>query len=174
MIAATLVWGATLFFSLLGLTPAFGQEGTGYQTPNSTIGASVGTPWLVGGRGEAWYADELTAEVGAGALGTVGEGLGVDVALRWRPDALCFGCTSRALATIGVGLGGTIEPVLTFDGPWTFAAGPDLAVTGVYWLSPTYGLALSLRGGGGWRWTGTALADGGVGPWGFATLGLAF
>lgn len=146
----------------------------GYQRPNSLVGPSVGSPWLVGGRGEAWYADELTAEIGAGALGAIGDGLGVDMALRWRPDGLCFGCESRTLLTIGVGVGGIIEPVLTFDGPWSFAAGPDLALTGVYWLSPTYGLALSLRGGAGYGWTGTAFDDYTIVPWGFATIGLAF
>lgn len=150
------------------------RSGTGYQPPNSTLGASVGTPWLVGGRGEAWFADELSAEIGAGTFGAVEDGFGLDLAVRWRPDGLCLGCDRRALVTIGLGLGGTIEPAPGFDGPWQFAAGPDLAVTFVYWFGPTYGLAISARGGGGPGWTGDRFDELTPTPWAFGTLGLAF
>jgi hypothetical protein len=149
-------------------------QSQGYQSPNSTIGASVGTPWLVGGRGEAWFADELSAEIGAGTLGAVGDGFGLDAAVRWRPDGLCFGCTSRALLTLGIGIGGTIEPAPEFDGPWQFAVGPDVAATFVYWFGPTYGLAISARGGVGPGWTGDVFDELTPEPWAFGTLGLAF
>ena len=77
---------------------------------------------LIGGRGEAWFADELSAELGAGTLGEVGDGFGVDTAVRWRPDILCIGCEYRVAVSFGVGIGGTITPDPQFDGPWAFAS----------------------------------------------------
>ena len=145
-----------------------------WEPPNSTLGVSGGTPWLVGARGEAWFADELSAEVGAGTLGEVGEGFGVDTAVRWRPDLLCFGCEYRVALSLGVGIGGLVEPDLQLDGPWAFAVGPDLAATFVYWFSPTYGLAVSARGGIGAGWSGDAFDEIAPRPWAFGTIGLAF
>lgn len=162
---------ALLFAATLSTGSARAQ---GYQTPNSTIGPSVGLPWLIGGRGEAWFADELSVELGAGTLGQVGDGFGMDAALRWRPDALCFGCEARTLLTLGVGVGSTIEPAPGFDGPWQFAVGPDLVATFIYWFGPTYGLAISARGGAGAGWEGTAIDEPSFAPWAFGTVGLAF
>lgn len=148
-------------------------ETPGHQQPNSTLGVSIGSPSLIGGHGEAWLADELSIEIGAGALGSV-EPFSFDATVRWRPDILCLACGHRALVTIGIGVGSVIVPSVGFEGPWSFAVGPDLAATGVYWMSPAVGLALSLHGGVGPRWEGTAFDALEVGPWGFATVGLAF
>ena len=145
-----------------------------YEPPNSTLGVSVGTPWLVGGRGEAWFADELSAELGGGTLGDVGTGFGLDTAVRWRPDVLCLGCEYRVSVTFGVGIAGLVEPAPGFDGPWAFAVGPDLIGTFVYWFSPTYGLALSARGGAGPGWVGDDFDAITLRPWAFGTVGLAF
>jgi hypothetical protein len=152
---------------------ALGAEIQDHQSPNSTIGASVGSPYLLGGHGEAWLADEASVEVGAGALGGV-EPFGFDATLRWRPDILCLACGRRALVTLGVGVGTVVVPSVGFEGPWSFAAGPDLAATAVYWMSPAVGLALSVHGGIGPGWEGTAFDEITVAPWGFATAGLAF
>ncbi|MEQ1507821.1 MAG: hypothetical protein ABMB14_36670 [Myxococcota bacterium] len=154
---------------------AFAQ---GYQPPNSTIGPAVGYPWLIGGRGEAWFGDEITGELGAGTGsltdGADGDGLGVDLTFRWRPDALCFGCESRVQASFGVGLTGLVTPDLALDGPWGVTVGPDLAMTALYWFSPTYGIALTIHGGAGAGWLGDDFDAVEVRPWGFATVGLAF
>ncbi|MEZ4238691.1 MAG: hypothetical protein R3F59_21575 [Myxococcota bacterium] len=160
---------------LFAALPAWARDtGVGYQPPNSTLGVSGGTPWLVGARGEAWFADELSGEIGGGTLGEVDDNFGVDFAVRWRPDALCFGCESRALLTFGVAVAALIEPAPGFEGPWDFAVGPDLAATFVYWFGPTYGLAISARGGVGAGWTGDVFDEVTPRPWGFGTLGLAF
>lgn len=144
-----------------------------YQPPNSTLGASLGYPSLVGGRGEAWLADELSAEIGAGTLGAA-DPFGFDLTFRWRPDILCLACDKRALVTFGIGVGSTIIPPVGFEGPWAFAVGPDLAATAVYWLSPSLGLSLSAHGGVGPGWVGDALDEITVTPWGFGSFGLGF
>ncbi|MEQ1570673.1 MAG: hypothetical protein ABMA64_33905 [Myxococcota bacterium] len=141
-----------------------------YQPPNSTLSASAGTPWLVGGRGEAWYADELSIEVGAG-IDDPGP-VGIDAALRWRPDAICVACDRRAMLTFGVGVGAVLHPDFAFEDPLPWAVGPDAIATFVYWFSPAYGLAISGRGGAGPRFAGTSLD--GVEPWGFGAIGIAF
>ena len=145
-----------------------------YEPPNSTLGVSVGTPWLIGGRGEAWFADELSAELGAGTLGEVGNGFGLDTAVRWRPDILCFGCEFRLQLTFGIGIGALVVPDLELDGPWAFAVGPDLAGTFVYWFGPTYGLAISARAGMGAGWVGDDFSELTPKPWAWGTIGLAF
>lgn len=144
-----------------------------YQPPNSTLSASIGYPALLSGRGEAWLADELSVEIGAGALGEV-DPFGFDTSIRWRPDLLCFACGQRALVTLGFGAGGVINPPVGFDGPWAFAAGPDVAVTAIYWFSPVVGLSLSAHGGVGPGFVGDDFGDVSVEPWGFGGLGLAF
>src|SRR5205085_678083 len=126
-----------------------------YQSPNATVGVSVGTPWLVSVRGESWFADEASFEIGVGSFGAADSLIGLDYAIRWRPDFACFGCETRVLGTFGLGLGGTITSDIDLDGgsafddPWGWAVGPDLAGTFTYWLSPTIGLTLTGRGGGG-------------------------
>src|SRR5687767_13848408 len=92
----------------------------GYRSPNSTVGVSVGTPWLVSLRGEAWVGDEASFEVGVGTLGAVDQQIGLDWAIRWRPDFACFGCDGRVLATLGVGVGGLVTSDLALDGGSAF------------------------------------------------------
>ena len=163
---------------MLALVAALSAHAQNYQSPNSTVGVSAGTPWLLSLRGEAWFANEASFEIGVGSLGAVDQRLGFDYALRWRPDFACLGCETRALATFGLGVGGTIASTLAFDGavddPWGWAVGPDLAVTGTYWLSPTIGLMLSGRGGVGAAWLGSEFDAIEPGFWAFGTGGLAF
>lgn len=148
-----------------------------HQPPNSVLGVTVGATadgaFGLGGRGEAWIADEVSVELGM-TTDPDFAGFGADLALRWRPDALCFACDRRVLATFGVGIAGSTVPDVKLASPWPWAVGPDVVGTVVYWLSPTYGLALSLRGGGGPRFVGDALDAAEPAGWGFATLGLAF
>lgn len=165
---------------MLALVASLSAYAQNYQSPNSTVGVSVGTPWLVSVRGEAWFADEASFELGVGALGRAESQVGLDWALRWRPDFACLGCESRALVTFGLGVGGTVQSDLSFDGgaafddPWGFAVGPDLAATFAWWLSPTMGLTLGARGGVGAAWAGSDLDVIEPGSWAFLTGGLAF
>jgi hypothetical protein len=144
-----------------------------FDSPNSTVGASGGYPWLVGGRAEAWFADELSFELGAGALGEA-DPLGVDLTFRWRPDVLCFACGGRALVTLGIGVTGLVRPDFELEDPWAWAVGPDVAATFVYWFNPAYGLMVGAHGGAGPGFVGDAFDDPSVEPWVFGTFGLAF
>src|SRR5688500_4087670 len=142
---------------LLLVSTAFGQ---GYQPPNSTVGAGIGLPWLVSVRGEAWFADEGSFQLGVGTLGQIEQRLGLDWALRWRPDFACVGCDGRVLGTFGAGVGGTVASDIdlaggsAFDDAWGFAAGPDLAGTFTYWMTNTAGLMATGNGGVGAAWAG--------------------
>ena len=152
--------------------------------PNSLLGVSVGSPAFVSVRGETWFSAGGTVELGGGVpLATVQAWLNgnsaeesamFDLALRWRPRSLCFGCGDRALLTLGFGIGGTVEPTPDFVGAWTYAAGPDVAVSGVVWASPTLGFHLTGRVGGGPSWVGTDLEELEPALWAFGTLGIAF
>lgn len=152
----------------------------GYQAPNSTLGVGVGVPWLASVRGEAWVGDEASFEVGVGTLGLVEENLGLDTAVRWRPDFACFGCDGRVLATLGAGVGAIVTTDIdlsggkAFDDPWAFAVGPDVAATGTYWFTPTIGFAVTGRGGIGASWVGDGFTDLGAAYWAHLTAGLAF
>ena len=165
---------------MLLLLAAAAQAQQGYQSPNSTLGVGVGTPWLVSVRGEAWVGDEASFEVGVGALGAVDPDLGLDWAVRWRPDFGCFGCSGRVLVTLGAGVGGLVTSDLSLDGgsafdePWGFAVGPDLAATFTYWFTPTMGFMLSGRAGIGGAWVGDDLSVIEPTPWAFLTAGLSF
>jgi hypothetical protein len=157
---------------ILAASAAFGQS---YQSPNSMVGVSVGTPSLVSLRGEAWVAREASFELGVGAPQDFDfEQLDLDVAIRWRPSIACINCGGRVLGTFGLGVGSVMGPEAGFDGPWAFAVGPDLVGSGVYWLSSQIGVQLSLRGGYGAAWTGTDFDQVGGAGWFFGTLGLAF
>jgi hypothetical protein len=160
----------------LAALPAFADTPAApeFQPPNSIIGVSVGYPWLIGGRGEAWFADEGSVELGAGTAGDVGDTLGTDWAVRWRPDFACLNCGEQILVTFGLGLGGLVVPDLQLDGPWEFAVGPDLVATGVLWFSTTVGFQLSGRVGIGPGWVGDEFDAIEAKPWAFLTAGLAF
>jgi hypothetical protein len=149
-------------------------QGSGFQSPNSILAVSVGSPTLLSIRGSAWLGDEIEGELGVGADQFDDLVLGFDYALRWRPDFACFGCGERVLVTIGLGIGGTVVPPPGFDGPWAFSAGPDLAANLVGWVSPTVGLQLGVRGGIGPAWVGTEFGEFEVEPWGFVSAGVAF
>lgn len=157
---------------LIFASTAFAQQG--YPSPNSTLGVSVGTPWLLGGRAEAWFADEASFEAGAGTLGAIGDGLGVDWAIRWRPDFVCIACDQRVQGSFGVGVGGLVTPDFTFDGPWAFAVGPDLVGTFVFWIDTKIGLQASGRAGVGAGWVGDDFSEVAAEPWLFLTVGMAF
>jgi len=163
--------------TLLAAGAAYAQ---GYQSPNSTVGVGVGTPWLASVRGAAWVGDEVSFDLGVGTLGLVDQNLGFDTAAHWRPDFACFGCEGRVLATVGLGVGGIVTSDIdlsggpAFDDPWAFAVGPDLVATGTYWLTPTIGLMASGRVGIGAAWVGDDFSEIGAGTWAFLTAGLAF
>ncbi|MBX2799560.1 MAG: hypothetical protein KTR31_17925 [Myxococcales bacterium] len=155
-----------------------------FQSPNSTIAVSGGSPSALSLRGEAWLGASTSGEIGVGLpadqlTNLFGDESGAvapifDWALRWRPKPLCFGCGQRALISLGVGLGGTVTPDLELVGPWTYSAGLDLAGTGVYWFSPTFGLQATLRAGGGPQWVGPNLDEPEPAVWLFGGVGLAF
>jgi hypothetical protein len=128
----------------------------------------------VGGRGEAWLAEGVSGELGAGTLGEVGDAVGFDWALRWRPDFACLNCGEQVLATFGLGVGGLVVPDFQLEDPWELAVGPDLAATGVVWLSKRVGIHLTGRVGVGPGWLGTDFSTVEVKPWAFLTAGLAF
>ena len=153
-----------------GAAPAAG----GFQAPNSILAVGVGTPSLLSVRGEAWLGDEVEGELGVGVDGFDDPAFGADYAVRWRPDFTCFGCGGRVLVTLGLGLGGTVGPPPGFEGPWAFAAGPDLAGNLVAWVGPTVGLELGLRGGVGPGWVGTAFDRVAVRQWAIVSAGVAF
>jgi hypothetical protein len=144
-----------------------------FPWPNSMIGFSVGTPWLVGGRAEAWLADAVSGELGAGTLGEV-EDIGFDWAIRWRPDFACLNCGEQVLATFGVGIGGLVVPDLQLEDPWELAVGPDLSVSGIVWVSSRVGFHLTGRAGVGPGWVGTDFSEIEARPWAFLSTGLAF
>lgn len=159
-------------FLILAVSSALGQD---YQSPNSVVGVGAGTPSLLSVRGEAWFAEEATFELGIG----VPQGFDVasptaDVALRWRPDIACINCGGRVLANFGIGAGSVFGPQDGFGGPWAFAVGPDVAGTGVYWLSSQLGLQVSLRGGFGPAWVGTDFDAIDTAGWFMGSAGLAF
>jgi len=143
-----------------------------FQAPNSLLWGAVGTPWLVSGRGEAWMADQVSFELGAGGLGPDAS-LGFDWAIRWRPDPLCINCGERDLVTIGIGPGGLVVPPLDQDN-WGLAAGGDLGVNYVHWMSPTLGLTVSGRAGLGAQWPDLDFGDAELGFWAFGGAGVAF
>lgn len=157
-----------------GLTNTAWAESPGYQSPNSIVGVSAGTPLTLSLRGEAWMADEIEGELGVGFRNLDDLDLGFDYAVRWRPDIGCIGCGGRVLLSLGVGPGGLVLPPPGFDGAWSFAVGGDLGANLVFWMSPTVGLDLSVRGGGGAAWTGTDLGDLSGTGWVMGTVGLAF
>ena len=144
-----------------------------FPWPNSMIGFSVGTPWLVGGRAEAWLADTVSGELGAGTLGAV-EDVGFDFAIRWRPDFACLNCGERVLATIGLGIGGLVVPDFQLEDPWELAVGPDLSASGIVWLSSRVGIHLTGRAGVGPGWVWTDFSEVEARPWAFLSTGLAF
>jgi len=143
-----------------------------FQSPNSLLWASVGSPWLVGARGEAWFADQASFEVGGGGLGPDAS-LGFDWAIRWRPDPLCINCGERDLVTIGLGPGGWVIPPID-DDQWGLSVGGDLGVNYVHWLSPTLGLTVSGRGGVGAGWVDLDVSDASLAWWAFGGAGVAF
>lgn len=147
-----------------------------FQSPNTLLTAAVGRPWLVSARAEAWIGDGVTGEVGVGALGdgAAWEGLiGVDWAIRWRPDALCFGCGSRNLLSVGVGPGGWVVPPLERDGVG-LAAGGDLGLAYVHWLTRQTGFTVSGKVGGGAGWQDLEVADAAGVWWAYLGAGVAF
>ncbi len=156
-----------------------------FSMPNSTVGVSVGGPAFMWVRGEAWYARDLSVEVGGGVPlatleswfsgeGSSGEPARFDAAARWRPRSLCFGCGRAAMATLGFGVGTVVTPNVELVGPWRYAVGPDLVGTAVFWFSPTVGLQVTGRIGGGPEWEGSSLGDPTARLWGFGTVGFAF
>jgi len=165
---------------VLAALPAFADtpDPPAYQVPNTVVGLSfgtVGTP-VLGVRGEAWFADEGSFELGANALlaSDVDDVLVADWAIRWRPDFACLNCGEQVLVTFGLGLGGLVAPDLELDGPWSFAVGPDLVATGVVWFSTNVGFQLSGRFGIGPGWEGDNFDEIEATPWAFLSLGLAF
>lgn len=148
-----------------------------FQQPNSVLGVTVGAgpegEVELGGRGEAWLADELSVELGVTTPTTLDRWT-ADAAVRWRPDVLCLACEERALVSFGVGVGGFVVPDVTLEGPWSWTVGPDLAATFVYWAAPSMGLSVCARGGFGGRVVGEAIDDAALTGWGYASVGLAF
>jgi hypothetical protein len=148
-----------------------------FQPPNTWFGVTAGASpagVVFGARGEAWLYDEVSVELGAATDADL-DALHADLAFRWRPDGLCFGCDGRTQVTFGVGLAGFTTPDLQLDGPWAWAVGPDLVGTFVQWLGPAQGLTVSLRGGGGAAAVGDP-RDSALEPtgWVFGSVGLAF
>ena len=159
-------------FLIFAVSSALAQD---YQSPNSLVGVGAGTPSIVSLRGEAWFAEEASFEVGLGLPSDFElSNMNADAALRWRPDIACIGCGGRILATFGLGVGSVFGPSDGFGGPWAFAVGPDLIGTGIYWLTPQLGAQLSLRGGFGPAWVGTNFDDVGTAGWFMGSAGLAF
>jgi len=150
---------------------AAAQEVPDYPSPNTLLWASAGTPWLASVRGEAWLADEVTGELGLGGLGD--DTLGVDWAIRWRPERLCFGCGGSDLLTIGVGPGGLVAPPIDRE-DWGLAVGGDLSIAYVHWLSKKTGFTVAGRGGAGAAFVDTDLQGAELGYWAFGGAGLAF
>lgn len=156
-----------------------------YNTPNSLLGVSGGTPTVVSVRGEAWMSEAASFEVGGGVTagmldawldGTEGNGDApiFDAALRWRPRFLCVGCGERVLGTFGLGVGSVVRPDPELLGPWTWAAGPDVVATMVIWSTPTFGWHVSARGGGGAQFLGNNFRDPSPAFWAFGSVGMAF
>jgi len=143
-----------------------------YQAPNTLLWASVGSPWLLGVRGEAWMADQVSFELGGGGLGPDAT-LGFDWAARWRPDPLCINCGNRDLITLGVGPGGWVIPPID-DDAWGLAVGGDLGANYVHWFTPTFGFTLSARGGVGAGWVDLAFDDAELAWWAFGGAGMTF
>jgi hypothetical protein len=143
-----------------------------YPTPNTLLWGAVGEPWLVSAKAEGWLGEAFTGEVGVGGLG-LDATIGFDWALRWRPDALCFGCGHCDLLTIGIGPGGLVAPPINWD-DWRFAAGGDLGLAYVHWLSPKTGVTVAAHGGAGAGWVDLNIAESSFQWWGFGGLGLAF
>jgi hypothetical protein len=166
---------ALLALAVVGLgiatTEASAQEAPDYPSPNTLLWASVGTPWLASVRGEAWLADEVTGELGVGGFGD--DTLGLDWAIRWRPEFLCFGCGGSDLLTIGIGPGGLVAPPVDRD-DWGVAVGGDLGIAYVHWLSKQTGLTVAGRGGAGAAFVDADIQGAGFGWWGFGGVGLAF
>lgn len=146
-------------------------EVTDFQPPNTLVWASVGQPWVLSVRGEAWLADEITGELGVGGLGD--DALGLDWAIRWRPDALCIGCGGSDLLTIGLGPGGLVAPPVERD-DWGVVLGGDLGVAYVHWLSKKTGLTVAGRGGAGAAFVDADIGNSELGWWAFGGVGLAF
>lgn len=144
----------------------------GWHRPNTLLGVG-GSPWGLSVRGETWLATEITGELGVGLRDFDPEQPVGDWALRWRPRFACFGCGERLLATLGVGVGGTILPDLS-GGPWGLGLGPDLVATGIWWASPGTGLQVSARAGFGPVITTDRFEVDVVEPWFALSGGVAF
>jgi len=143
-----------------------------YPTPNTLLWGAVGEPWLVSAKAEGRLGDSFTGQVGFGGLG-LDATLGFDWAFRWRPDALCVGCGQRDLLTVGVGPGGLVMPPVNWD-DWRFAAGGDLGLAYVHWLSPQAGLTIAAHGGAGAAWVDLDVSALSLQWWGFVGMGMAF
>lgn len=151
---------------------SFAASAQGWRGPNALVGVGI-APWGPAVRGEAWMATEITGELGLGVRDLDPSAPVADWALRWRPRFACFGCEGRALATVGLGVGGTVAPDLS-GGPWALGVGPDFAATAVYWASGSTGLQVTGRAGFGPTVLTDAVALGVYEPWFMVSAGLAF
>lgn len=151
---------------------ALAASPTGWHRPNSLVGVGV-SPQGPSVRGEAWLATEITGELGVGLRDFDTERPMGDWALRWRPRFACFGCGERLLATLGVGVGGTVLPDLS-GGPWGLGLGPDVVATGIWWASRSTGVQVSARAGFGPVVSTDGFEVDVVEPWFTLSAGLAF
>lgn len=164
---------------LIGLgSLAFGQTTDGpipsrWQRPNVMVGVGVGRPALVSVRFETWLSSQFSTEVGFGLPELDFDELAADIVIRYRPDALCFGCGERQLLTIGFGIGAVGVADRSFDA-WQLALGPDVAVTGVHWFTPQLGAHATVRAGFGPELTGPGVEVEAVDWWSFGVVGLSF
>jgi len=166
------LWAAPVVVAIaFTSSAAHAQKADDFPSPNTLLWGSVGQPWLASVRGEAWFSDEATGELGVGGFGD--DTLGLDWAIRWRPDVLCFGCGGADLLTIGIGPGGLVAPPVDRD-DWGITAGGDLGLAYVHWLSKKTGLTVAARGGAGAAFTDLNVDQAGFGWWAFGGVGLAF
>jgi hypothetical protein len=83
--------------------PEVSPESAGYGRPWFIIKLGIGLPTLIGADIEVYVHDRWTVEGGVG-FGIAG--LTFMGAVRWRPEATCWGCRGKNVFSIGFGLEG--------------------------------------------------------------------